>query len=125
MRKIYITSMILFFSCVTLAQKTTLDKRAFGYYTQEEINAMPNYKIKQINYLYQQSFEIPNEFKGLINPNDIDIRRYSKQRLPNRKAKVYLYNANVEQQKEQDNFSNQYIYLISIEDLQNAYENIK
>ena len=125
MRKIFFGGILLLFSFVTFAQKPTLDKRAYAYYTQDEINAMPDFKIKQINYLYQQSFEIPEEFKEQINPDDIDIRRYSKQRLPNKKVKVYLYNSNAEDQKEHDNFSGQYIYLISIEDLQNAYENIK
>ncbi len=125
MRKLFFAGILLLFSFVTFAQKTTLDKRAYAYYTQDEINAMPDYKIKQINYLYQNSFEIPEEFKGQIDPNDIDIRRYSKQRLPDKKVKVYLYDTNTSNQKEHDNFSGKYIYLISIEDLQNAYENIK
>ena len=105
-------------------QKTTIDKRAFSYYTQSEINQMPEYKIKQINFLYQHSFVIPNEFNGQINPNDIDIRQYSKQRLPHTRAKVFLESI-APTEKERDNFTGQYIYLLSIDELQEAYDNLK
>jgi|GEM_PF-3502266 len=118
------TIFFVFFVSVTFAQKTQIDKRAYAYYTQDEIRQMPDYKIKQINFLYQQSFIIPKEFEGQINPDEIDIRKYSRQRAPHQRIKVYLKNPATER-KEQDNVSNKYIYLLSIDELQEAYENIK
>ncbi len=123
--RILITSIFLMLlTAFSFAQKTPVDKRAYAYYTQEEISQMPDYKIKQINFLYQHSFVIPDEFKGQINPNDIDIRLYSKQRLAHQRAKVYLKNPST-MEKERDNFTGQFIYLLSIDELQEAYENIK
>jgi len=122
--RVTITIFFLFFVSVTFAQKTQIDKRAYAYYTQDEISQMPDYKIKQINFLYQHSFIIPKEFEGQINPDEIDIRKYSRQRAPHQRVKVYLKNA-VTDRKEQDNVSNKYFYLLSIDELQDAYENIK
>ncbi len=113
-----------FIVTVGFAQKTQIDKRAYAYYTQDEINQMPDYKIKQINFLYQHSFIIPKEFDGQINPDEIDIRKYSQQRAPHQHVKVYLKNA-VTDSKEQENVSNRYFYLLSIDELQEAYENLK
>ncbi len=124
MRNLITGIVLILIASSVFGQEITVDKRAYGYYTQNEINKMPKYKIKQINFLYQHSFTIPDEFKGQINPNDIDIRQYSKQRLPHSRAKVFLKTQG-DTQKERDNFTGQYIYLLSIDELREAYENIK
>jgi len=123
-KNIFLISFLLLLTHLLFSQQPVLDKRAYAYYTQEEINKMPDYKIKQVNFLYRNSFIIPKEFKGQINPDSIDIRQYSKQRLPYKRAKVYLKTQNIST-KEKDNFNGQYIYLLSIEELKAAYENIK
>lgn len=122
--KVTMAIFFAFFVSMSFAQKTQIDKRAYAYYTQDEISQMPDYKIKQINFLYQQSFIIPKEFKGQINPDEIDIRKYSRERAPHQRVKIYLKNP-VSEKREQDNVSNKYIYLLSIDELQEAYENLK
>lgn len=124
MRVLFISIVFLLTVSFSFAQKKTIDKRAFTYYTQDEISQMPDYKIEQINFLYQYSFIIPDEFKGQINIDNIDIRQYSKQRLAHQRAKVFL-NSQTSKKKEQDNFTGQYIYLLSIDELQEAYEKFK
>ena len=121
-KKLIFAFTILLFISVN-AQQIELDKRALNYYSKEQITKIPDTKIKQINFLYQESFIIPKEFEGQINPNDIDIRDYSQQRLPNEQAKVFLINKDATKEKESQ--SNYYIYLISIEELQEAYKTIK
>ncbi len=123
--KRYIFVLILFMSTGLFAQKTQIDKRALNYYSQEEIKSMPESKIKKINYLYRYSFIIPDEFKGQIDPNSIDIRKYARYRKLNEMAKVYLIDETKNVKGESDyNLSDKYIYLISIEDLRDAYEKI-
>lgn len=123
MRRFIFTGLLVFLVNLGYSQKVTIDKRAYAYYTQEEIAQMPEFKIKQVNFLYRQSFIIPDKFKGQINPDEIDIRQYSKQRLPHSRAKVYLKSPGTSREK--DNFTGQYIYLLSIDELQEAYENLR
>jgi len=125
MKKGIMVLLIMLSSSVLFAQKIQIDKRALKYYSEEEIKSMPINKIKKINFLYSQSFIIPEEFKGQIDPNSIDIRKYSRYRKLNEMAKVYLIDHNKEVKGESDyNLSNKYIYLISIEELRDAYEKI-
>ena len=124
MRNFTVSIILMLFVSFAYGQKTTIDKRAYSYYTQNEINQMPEYKIKQINFLYQHSFIIPDEFKGQINPDNINIRQYSKQRLPHQRVKVFLKGTE-NNSKERDNFTGQYIYLLSIDELQEAYDSLK
>ena len=79
--------------------------------------------MKQINFLYSKSFVIPDEFKTQINTSDIDIRYYSNQRLVDKRAKVFVINKDAKREKESE--KNIYFYLLSIEELQQAYKNIK
>ena len=123
MRKTILLSFLVLFFVSTKAQKTQIDKRALNYYSQEQISKMPDSKIKQINFLYQESFVIPEEFKAQINKDDIDIRDYSRQRLKDKRAKVFVINKNAKREKESE--SSMYFYLLSIEELQQAYKNIK
>ncbi len=122
MRKLLLLT-ILFLSISVFSQKIEIDKRARKYYTDTEIASMSNSKIKRINALYQQSFIIPDEFKGSINPNDIDIRDYSKERLPHERAKVHIrVKTNT---PETDIRKKEYIILLSIDELQELYSKIK
>ena len=123
MRKTILLSFLVLFFISTKAQKTQLDRRALNYYSQEQIAKMPNSKIKQINFLYQESFIIPEEFKTQINKDDIDIRDYSKQRLKDKRAKVFVINKNAK--RETGSEKSIYFYLLSIEELQQAYKKIK
>ncbi len=123
--KRYVFVVILLMSTGLFAQKIQIDKRALNYYSKEEIQSMPESKIKKINYLYKYSFIIPDEFKGQIDPNSIDIRKYARYRKLNEMAKVYLIDDTKEPKAESDyNLSGKYIYLISIEDLRDAYDKI-
>ena len=123
MRKTILLSFLVLFFVATKAQKTQIDKRALNYYSKEQIAKMPEKKLKQINFLYQHSFIIPDEFKTQINTNDIDIRDYSNQRLADKRAKVFVINKNAKRETESE--KNIYFYLLSIEELQQAYKNIK
>ncbi len=123
MRKTILLSFLLLLFISTKAQKTQLDKRALNYYSEQQVSKMSDTKLRQINFLYQKSFVIPKEFKTQINKNDIDIRDYSNQRLAGKRAKVYVINKNAKRETESE--KNIYFYLLSIEELQQAYKNIK
>lgn len=105
------------------AQKTQLDQRALQKYSQEQIQKMPERKIRQINFLYQHSFIIPTEFKDKINATSIDISNYSKMRLVDQQVKVNLINPKAS--RESESTTDYYIYLLSIDELKQAYKNIK
>ena len=122
MRKQLTTLVLMFLFFSIYAQKTEIDKRALNYYSADQIEKLSDVKIKQINYLYQQSFIIPEEFKTKINSVDIDIRKYSNCRLPDKKAKVALIKGD---EREVSQGESVYIYLISIRELQEAYKRIK
>jgi len=123
MRKLLLLIAVFIFIAQSYSQSVKIDKRAEKYYTKEEIKSMPPEKIKQINALYTKSFIIPDEFKGQINPDDIDIRDYSRERLPFDRAKVYLKQKS--DRPETDNRSDKYIILLSIQELKTLYANIK
>jgi len=67
-----------------------IDQRAKDSYTPEEISSMPEYKVLQINYLYADSWYIPQEHKNRIDPLDINISDYSAFRRDKGDARVYL-----------------------------------
>jgi hypothetical protein len=122
MKKLFLSTVLLLSFFISKAQKTEIDKRALNYYTQEQISEMPDVKIKQVNFLYQQSFIIPEENIKKINPQDINIIDFNQSRLPNERAKVYLSDKNSKEGSENPEL---YFYLLSIEELQQAYKNIK
>ncbi len=123
MRKYLLLGFFVLFFLNINAQETKPDKRALNYYSQKQIANMPEVKIKQINYLYQKSFIIPKEFEAIINADEINIRDYSNLRLSDKRAKVFIKNKNANSEKESVN--SYYIYLISIDELQQAYKEIK
>ena len=123
MRKTILLSLLILLFVAANAQKVQIDKRATNYYSKEQVSKMSDTKIKQINFLYQESFIIPKESKGLINKDEIDIRNYSNQRLADKRAKVFVKNKNAKREVESE--KNIYFYLLSIEELQQAYKKIK
>ena len=123
MRKTILLSLLVLLFVATNAQKVQIDNRASNYYSKEQVLEMSDTKIKQINFLYQESFIIPEESKGFINKADIDIRNYSNQRLADKRAKVFVKNKNAKSEVESE--KNIYFYLLSIEELQKAYKKIK
>ncbi|PLX04534.1 MAG: hypothetical protein C0594_09100 [Marinilabiliales bacterium] len=101
--------------------KTTIDSRASGYYTPEQLSKMSETKIRQVNWLYNNSFEIPTEFSGQIDPSDIDVRKFSKFRAVNEKVKVSLGKDLYEESTDNGMF----IYLLSIHEMKEAYNQIE
>jgi hypothetical protein len=127
MKKISVLTFLFFLTIFAFSQQEIqIDKRAYNYYTKEEINSMPINKIKKINFLYKHSFIIPEEFKGQIDPNKIDVRKYSRYRKLHERTKVYLIDDSKTPKGESDvnNLSGKYIYLISIDELRDSYEKI-
>lgn len=67
-----------------------IDERAKQYFSQEEINNLPPYRIEQINYLFRESFKIDTETKPCticpaIDASQIDIRKFNRdQNFPTR-----------------------------------------
>ena len=120
----YLIILVILGNLSLLAQiPPKIDSRARNYYSDAQISKMTENKIKKINFLYTQSFIIPDEFKNSINPKNIDIRQYSRERKKDSQAKVFLINKNAV--SERDAYLSQYIYLISIDDLQKAYSELK
>ena len=123
MKQSILLILIIFAINSIYAQNTQLDQRALQKYTPEQIQKMPETKIKQINFLYQHSFIIPDKFIDEIDPRSIDISHYSKMRLVDQQAKVSLVKP--EAKRESESTTDYYIYLLSIDELKQAYQNIK
>ena len=87
--KTIITIILLLFFINVFSQNTKkIDKRAFNYYTQKEINDMPFYKIMQINYDFRDSYIIPKEMKHKINSKKIDVFKLGIYRKKNDNYKI-------------------------------------
>ena len=95
-----------------------IDKKALNYYTFEDINNMSLIKIKQLNYLYNKSFIIPDKFKNIINTKEIDIRNYSGYREKNKRVKVPL---NINERAS----SEEYIILLSGSEVRHKFKDIE
>lgn len=94
-----------------------IDKRAYNYYSADEISAMPNVKIEKINFLITSSFIIPNEMKGRFDKKDINGFEYTAFRKENERVTVpILVNQEVK--------SKEYIILLSEKEIEIAYQNI-
>lgn len=99
-----------------------IDKRAKENYTEKDISEMPISKIKEINFYYSESFIVPDEFKGIIKPEHINIKTYEEYRQTDKRTKVYLYNeTSIGEIQEASNY---FIYLLSKNELQKAYKNL-
>ncbi|MBI4646358.1 MAG: hypothetical protein HY738_07145 [Bacteroidia bacterium] len=129
MKNILMLSLNLFLLTVLSGQllaqsKEEIDKRALKYYSNQEIKEMPAYKIKQINYLFTKSFIIPDEMKEKVDPAQIDINQYTRIREYDSQKKVNLIN-NGTVTSEADAFTEKYIILLSIKEIQQAYKDIE
>lgn len=85
---------------------------------------MPEYKIHQINFLYRNSFVIPEEMTQQVKADQIDISMYNRMRSKTDRTKVYLVNEG-EIGSEKEAFSSAYIMLLSIDELQSEFERIE
>jgi ribulose bisphosphate carboxylase small subunit len=115
--------MLMLFAVVFIAKSQNsklIDKRAFNYYTEKEINEMPVQKIKEINFLFTKSFIIPEEFKSQINVNDVDGFKYGMFRKEHEQVKVML-----DIEKELNQPSNKYIILLSFDEVNREFEAIR
>ena len=115
---------LVIFSFRTLAQTTELDQRAMNYYSEQQVAELSDLKIKQINYLYSNSFVVPEEMQEKINPEEIDVRKYSKRRSKSERVKIYLI-AQGETRSEEQAFTENYILLKSIDELKDAYSQLE
>ena len=97
-----------------------LDARAKQKYSADEISQFSQAKIQKLNYLYQHSFLIPEEFAGQINVADIDIRDYNSLRKKSQRVKAAV---NLEGNSRLNN--GVYIILLSVDELQEAYRIIE
>ncbi|RLD48311.1 MAG: hypothetical protein DRI94_12730 [Bacteroidetes bacterium] len=86
-----ITIIVLLFTFSAFSQNTKIiDKRAYNYYTQKDINEMPLYKIMQINYDFNDSYIIPKEMKRKINHKKVDVFKLSVYRKKHENYKIDL-----------------------------------
>lgn len=67
-----------------------VESRVLLEYSEQDIQNMPEYKIYQLNYLYVNSYRIPDEMKDIIDPMDINISKYGAFRHDSKEQKVYL-----------------------------------
>ncbi len=93
-KPIWLLAVLVAFPVALYAQNSSklqlTDSRALEDYSIEEIHSMPEYKIYQVNYLYADSWTIPEEHEKNIDPGEIIITRYSAFRHDSRQQKVFL-----------------------------------
>lgn len=99
-----------------------IDNRAKENYTEKEISEMPISKVREINFYYSESFIIPDEFKGIIKSENINIKTYEEYRQLTERTKVFLYTDSTKGETQE--LSNYFIYLLSKNELQQAYKNL-
>lgn len=97
-----------------------LDHRAYNHYTIDEINKMSEAKKRQVNFLFNQSFIVPEKYKEVVNPDLIDVLDYNSLRRPNDRVEVYLRSKEGEEEVSTDRT----IILLSINELLNMYKAI-
>lgn len=108
------------FSQLFSQTKVALDKRAINYYSAQEINEMPESKIIQTNYLFRESYLIPDEFKQTLNSDNVDGFKLGAFRKEKERVKI-----NIDMDKEGKPASNKYIILLSYEEVDKALNEIK
>jgi len=87
--KSIITIIVLLFTVNVFSQNSKIiDKRAYKYYTQKEINDMPLYKVMQINYDFNDSYIIPKETKRKVNTKKLDVFKLTVYRKKNEDYKI-------------------------------------
>lgn len=106
---------------LSYSQETVqIDKRAFNYYTEQEIKEMPVLKIIQTNYLFRESFIIPDEFKQTLNSENVDGFKLGAFRKEKERVKI-----SIDIEKEEKLSSNKYVILLSYEEVDKALSDIK
>lgn len=123
--KIFFISLLLWVagSAVFAQESIKLDDRTIKHYSKEQIEELTDISILQINYLFNESFIIPEEMKEFVNAADIDILDYHQCRLPKERKKVFLVNPNAS--SEADSFTDKYIILFSVLEVQDAINKIE
>ncbi|OFX55531.1 MAG: hypothetical protein A2046_00820 [Bacteroidetes bacterium GWA2_30_7] len=101
-------------------EKTQIDKRALNYYSEQEIKEMPVSKILQTNYLFRDSYIIPDEFKQSLNSENVDGFKLGAFRKEKERVKI-----NIDIEKEEKITSNKYVILLSYEEVDKALNEIK
>ena len=97
-----------------------IDKRAINYYSEQELADMPLSKILQTNYLFRESYIIPDEFKQTLNSENVDGFKLGAFRKEKERVKI-----NVDMDKEGKSASNKYVILYSYEEVDKALNEIK
>lgn len=121
--KLIFTFTLFVISILTYSQELNqIDKRALNYYSTDELKEMPQSKIKEVNFYYSESFIIPEEFKEIIKAENINIKTYEEYRQINERAKVYLYKETSTGEVQEE--SNYFIYLLSKNELKEAYKTL-
>lgn len=118
MRNFLLTAFLLLSVSVISQNMDKVDKRALKKYSPEELTVMPAVKIEQINYLYNASFIIPDELKGVVNPAEIDVALYTLHRKENDRVKIDL---GLNDEKK----TGKYIILLSHKEVDKAFEEIE
>lgn len=88
LRTIFTLTILLFVINAFSQNNKIIDKRALSYYTKDEINNMPLYKVMQLNYDFNDSYIIPVEMKRKVNKKKIDVLKFSNLRNKNTETKV-------------------------------------
>ncbi|MBN2681331.1 MAG: hypothetical protein JXR58_02375 [Bacteroidales bacterium] len=106
---------ILFSFCLNAQD---VDSRVYKHYSKEEVSEMNSEKIEKMNFLIRESFIIPEEMKGKINPDELDVLGYAVLRLEDERAKVHLM-------IDEEIADGPYFFLISYKELDAAYLRIE
>ena len=81
---------------------------------------MPVSKILQTNYLFRDSYIIPDEFKQSLNSENVDGFKLGAFRKEKERVKI-----NIDIEKEEKITSNKYVILLSYEEVDKALNEIK
>ncbi len=114
----YLIVLLMYFVFSLNAQdKIKIDNRAYNHYTIEEIKQMPDSKIEKLNFLFNESFIIPEQMKNKIKKEEIDVYSYSVFRKENERVEVSLTIT-------KEIVSKEYIILLSYKEMDEAYQKI-
>ena len=94
-----------------------IDNRAYNHYTIEEIKQIPDSKIEKLNFLFNESFIIPEQMKDKLKKEEIDVYSYSVFRKENERVEVSLTIT-------KEIVSKEYIILLSYKEMDEAYQKI-
>ncbi|PLX01186.1 MAG: hypothetical protein C0594_13940 [Marinilabiliales bacterium] len=96
-KEIIMLSVVLLISVSVMGQKVELDKRAKNHYTDEQISKIPDVKREKMNFMYRESFIIPEEMQGKLSKDDIDVTPYHVFRKQSERQRVPL---NIDEEQE-------------------------